>query len=83
MSMTWDSIGWDNDLSPIRRQTIIWTNTGVLLTWPLHQTCVKYLSKLFYHEIVFENIVSEMAAPLFRGRCDNKKLHWWVQVDWL
>ena len=28
-------IGSDNGLSPGRRQAIIWTNTGILLIWPL------------------------------------------------
>ena len=28
-------IGSDNDLSPDRRQAIIWTNAGLLLIWPL------------------------------------------------
>ena len=28
-------IGSDNGLSPGRRQTIIWTNAGILLIWPL------------------------------------------------
>ena len=28
-------IGSDNDLSPGRRQAIIWTNAGILLMWPL------------------------------------------------
>ena len=29
------SIGWDNGLSPGRRQAIIWTNVGILLIGPL------------------------------------------------
>ena len=28
-------IGWDNGLSPVRRQAIIWTNAGILLIGPL------------------------------------------------
>ena len=28
------TIGSDNGLSPVRRQTIIWTNTGILLIRP-------------------------------------------------
>ena len=28
-------IGWDNGLSPARRQAIIWTNAGILLIGPL------------------------------------------------
>ena len=31
-------IGSDNGLAPGRRQAIIWTNAGLLLTWPLGET---------------------------------------------
>ena len=32
---TWLIIGSNNGLSTVRRQVIIWTNTGILLIWPL------------------------------------------------
>ena len=33
-SLKWVIIGSDNGLSPVRRQNIIWTNSGILLTGP-------------------------------------------------
>ena len=33
-SLKWVIIGSDNGLSPVRRQNIIWTNAGILLTGP-------------------------------------------------
>ena len=38
-------IGSDNGLSPGRRQTIIWTNAGILLIGSLEQTSMKFESK--------------------------------------
>ena len=39
MTHTWVSkltiIGFDNGLSPCRRQVIIWANAGIQLIWPL------------------------------------------------
>ena len=44
------TIGSNNGLSPGRRQTIIWTNVGILLIWPLTlwKTSVKCLSKFIH-----------------------------------
>ena len=33
--LKWVIIGSDNGVSPVRRQTIIWTNAGILLIGPL------------------------------------------------
>ena len=59
------SIDSDNDMSPIRRQAIIWTNAGLLsigtvmnkFQWNFNQN-----TKLFIDENAHENIVCEMAA---------------------
>ena len=40
-SVNWVNIGSDNGLSSIQRQTIIWTNAGILLIKAL-QTSVKF-----------------------------------------
>ena len=48
----------DDGLSPGRRQAIIWTNAGILLTGPLG----KNFSGIFIQENAFENIVCEMVA---------------------
>ena len=37
------TIGSYNGLSPGRRQTIIWTNAGILLIWPLGTNCSEIL----------------------------------------
>ena len=66
-------IGSDNGLSPGRRQAIIWTNDGILLTWLLGtQTSVKIESKFthFIQENAFENVVWEMSATMSRPQCD-------------
>ena len=48
-------IGSDNDLSPGRRQAIIWTNAGILLIWPLG--------------INFSEILIEIIAFSFNKMC--------------
>ena len=48
------SFGSDNGMSPIRRQAIIWTNTGLLLIIPLGKHSVKYWSKFkHFHRIKY------------------------------
>ena len=69
-SVIWVRIGSDNGLSPIRRQVIIKTNTGLLSIGPLgtnFSEILKQNTKLFIHENVSENIAYEMAAILSRG----------------
>ena len=62
-------IGSDRDLSPGRRQAIIWTNTGFLLIWPLRTNVIDipFEIHIFIQEKVFENIVCEAAAILSRS----------------
>ena len=40
-------VGSDNGLSPGRRQAIIWTNTGILLIWPLGTNFIEMF--IFFH----------------------------------
>ena len=40
-------IGSDNDLSPGRRQAIIWTNAGLLSIWPLGTNLVEILIEIY------------------------------------
>ena len=42
------TIGSDNGLSPDRRQTIIWTNDGILLIWPVGTNFNDILIKTSY-----------------------------------
>ena len=60
------SIGSDIGLSPIRRQAIIWTNTGILLIEPLGTKLCETLIEIhtFSLKDASETIVCEMAAIL-------------------
>ena len=67
-------------MKPIQRQPIVPTNAGILLIEPFMlrnklQRNVNRNTKLFINKIIFENVVCEMAAILFRGR--------WVQWNLL
>ena len=76
-------IGSDNGLSPDRRQAIIWTNSGILLTGPLGTNFSEILiqnSKSFIQENAFESVVCEMAAILSRPQCVNSKPY--VSFQW-
>ena len=63
-------IGSDNDLSPDRRQAIIWTNVGILLIVPLGTNFGEFLiGNIFIQENPLQNVVGEMASILSRPRC--------------
>ena len=72
--------GSDNGLSPRRRQTIIWTNDGILLIWPLGTNFSEILSEI--HSFSFKKMhlktVCEMASTLFRPQCvrNTWNMHW-------
>ena len=72
-------IGSDNDLSPGRRQAIIWTNDGILLIGPLGLCKLKWNLKqnshIFIQENSFGNVVWKIAAILSRPQCDNRVSH--------
>ena len=55
-------IGSDNNLSPGRRQAIIWTSAGILL--------IRTSGTNFIQENAFENVVCEMADILSRPQLD-------------
>ena len=59
------SIISDNDLSPIRRQAIIYTNAK-LLSIRLQRIFNKN-TKFFIHENTYQNIVCKMTAIVSRG----------------
>ena len=62
-------IGPNNDLSPGRRQAIIWTNGDTLLIEPLGTIFSEILFKiyaLFIQENAFENVVWKISANLHR-----------------
>ena len=57
-------IGSDNGLSPGRRQTIIWTNAGILIIGSLGTNFLNLNSKIVIQENAFESVVWKMAAIL-------------------
>ena len=68
--MNWVNSGSDNGLSPIRRQAISWINNQywIIVNWTLRNKLRWNIdAKLSIHKNVFENVVCEMAAILFRG----------------
>ena len=69
-------IGSDNDLSPSRRQAIIWTiingTLGNIFQWNLKQNVY-----ILIQENACENLVCEMEAILSRPQC-FKGWYWWT-----
>ena len=70
--------GPDNGLSPGRRQAIIWTNAGILLTGLLGTNFSKILIGIyiFIQENAFEIVVRKLAAILSLSQCVNQ---WWTE----
>ena len=65
-------IGSDNGLTPERRQSIIWTNAGILLIGPLGTNISEILIEILtfsFIENAFESVVCETAAILSRPHC--------------
>ena len=57
----------DNDLSPGRRQAIIWTNTGILLIWPLGTNFSEMLIGI--HMFSFKKMHVKMSSVKGRPFC--------------
>ena len=64
-------IGSDNGLSPARRQSIIWTNAGILLivNWNFN-----WKSYIFIQENAFQNVTYQMAVILSRPQGVKKRI---------
>ena len=60
-------IGSDNGLSPGRRQTITWTNVGILLIGPLGTNFSEMLIEI--HTFSFKKIYSKMSSGKWRLFC--------------
>ena len=66
------TIGSDNDLSPVRRQAIIWTNAGILLIGLLGTNFSETLIRIqtfSLKKIHLKMLLWKMAAILFRPQC--------------
>ena len=66
-SLNWVIIGSDNGLSPVRRQAIIWTNTGILLIGPLGTNFSEILSEI--HTFSFKKMRLKMSSGKWRPFC--------------
>ena len=60
-------IGWDNILSPARRQAIIWTNAGIMLIGPLGTNFSEILSEI--HTFSFKKMHLKMSSGKCRPFC--------------
>ena len=60
-------IGSDNGLSTARRQTIIWTNAGILLIWSLGITFSEMLIKIYTFS--FRKMHLKMSSGKWRSFC--------------
>ena len=61
------TIGSDNGLSPGRRQTIIWTNAGILLIGPLGTNVSEILIEC--HSFSFKKMHIKMSSGKWRPSC--------------
>ena len=60
-------IGWDNGLSPGRRQAIIWTNAGILLIRPLGTNFSEILIGI--QTFSFKKMYLKMSSAIWRPFC--------------
>ena len=67
MSPTWDTIGYDNGLSPGRGQAIIWTSAGILLIGSLGTNLNEILIEM--HIFSFKEIHLKMLSEKCRPFC--------------
>ena len=79
-------IGWDNGLSPGRRQAIIWTNAGILLIGPLGKKKLQWTFNqkynIFFPENTFESVVWKTAVFLSRPQCVKNTYNlWWSSME--
>ena len=76
--------GSDNGLSPGWHQAIIWTNIGILLTWPLGTNFseISIETYIFGQENAFENVVCEMAAILSQPQCTHGRVFTYLKKLW-
>ena len=76
-------IGSNNSLLPVGRQTIIWTNAGILLIVPIGTIFNEIVIEIyiFIQEYLFEIVVCKMVAILSRPQFVNMNCdHWYVKI---
>ena len=72
-------IGSDNDLSPERRQAIIWTNAGILLIGPLGTNFSEILIEI--HTFSFKKIRLKVSSAKRRPFCLG--LNELIEIMWI
>ena len=75
------TIGSDNGLSPGRRQTIIWTNAGILLVWSLGTNFSEILigiQTFSFKKNALEDVVCKTAAILSQPQCVKQLMNYTV-----
>ena len=74
VSVNWAINGSGNGLSPVRRQTITWSNAVYCQLDPWELVSVKFELEFypFIQENAFENVAAKRAAILSRGRWVNQ-----------
>ena len=73
-------IGSDNGLSPGRRQAIIWTNAGILLTGPLGTNFNEILIEI--HTFPFKKMHLKMSSGKWRPFCLGLNVLTWWALGW-
>ena len=77
--------GSHNDLSPRRRQAIIWTNAGILLIGPLETNFSEILSKI--HTFSFKKMHLKTSSAKLRPFCLGLNVlrffHWMINLSFL
>ena len=79
-------------MSPGRRQAMIWTNAGILLTGPLGTNFNEILIEIYkfsFTKILFQNVVWKIVTLLSRPQCmryhlENHTgfpLYWWMFIE--
>ena len=74
-------IGSDNGLSPARRQTIIWTDDGILLIGPLGTSFSEILIEI--HTFSFQKMHLKMSSGKWRPFCLGLNMLTMVTYSWL
>ena len=73
-------IGSDNGLSPGRRQAIIWTNAGILLTWTLGTNFGEISNEI--HEFSFKKMHLKISSAKWRPFCLGLNVLKWESIYW-
>ena len=77
--MSWRRPG-DNDLSPGRRQAIIWTNAGIWLIRTSETNFSEILTEI--HAFSFKKMVFKMSSGKWRPQCVSTTVRYKINITW-